>query len=158
MDNSFKQKIKDICKVSGIPATTLQKWANAENRSTHRELLLLALEAIEKNRNYEQLLENPPEATAVSLGFESPLNIEIDGISNRTWRSWFDVKEKEKQVNTLLLGLYWKVISDCAKQSGYITPAKLVSKLTVIGVKLNEVIKLYRASSYALFKLLSEIK
>lgn len=155
----FKNNIRLLAQTFCIPVTTLQKWAIADNRSRHRELLLSALKALEAFTLYNSILssEEDIEELARVLGFDQAANLIIPGISARTFRSWFDVFDKKKQLLAILIGLHWQLLEASSAKANLKNAQELLTKKVLPKrVTPGEFVKLYQFCPDVLSSLMSD--
>ena len=148
MNSKFKDISKALSSSFGIPITTLNKWASSDNRIAHREIMVHAHNAISVIEDYSELISSRKtlEEIAYSLGFDAPLSMTIEGVSSRTFRSWFENDDKRKQVIGFLIGIHWTLLSEASKKIGTGSTVEILDKLKGQNVMPGEFIRLYKIS------------
>ncbi|WP_076414883.1 hypothetical protein [Shewanella sp. UCD-KL12] len=156
MTSKFKEISKALSLSFDIPVTTLNKWATSENRVAHRQIMEQAHQAINELEQYSALTSSNAslEEVAKSLGFDNPLTMHIEGISSRTFRSWFENEDKRKLVIGFLIGMHWGLLSEATMRLEISTPVKLHKKLKAKDVMPGEFVRLYQISPISLVKLM----
>ena len=157
MSTTFKSISKALSEKFSIPITTLAKWASSDSRVGHRTILEHAYQAVSDFDEYSSLASSDEslEAIAKSLGFDAPLSMTIEGVSSRTFRSWFESESKRKLVIGFLIGLHWQKMAAASNQCGYESPGSLLNQLKVKDVAPGKFIRLFLISPGTLSKLVT---
>lgn len=155
---AFDYNINGIFTVFNVSKKNLRMWDNTENRATHKLLLSAAYAATIANHEYAKLLDNKQldiGQVGEQLGFDNPLNLSIEGLSSRTFRSWCDVDDKRSLAIAVLLGLHWLQLTKIAVDVGLNEPVDILNLLAKIEVGVADCIRLYQLSPTTMVKLLS---
>lgn len=148
--------IKRIAKLFSIPITTLQTWLKSDKRQSHVEILHQAMKALDMSAFHRDIFSLSAEPLEVGrkLGFDNPLTLDIDGIPQRTFRSWFETPEKFGLLAGLMIGHQWKMLTELSKKSGFHTMSNFIDVLKFNDIELDGLIRLNLSASQTLVKLL----
>lgn len=153
---SEQPDIKRIAKLFSIPITTLQTWLKSDKRQTHVEILNQAMKALDMSAFHRDIFSLCAEPLEVGrkLGFDNPLTLDIDGIPQRTFRSWFETPEKFGLLAGVMIGHQWQALTQLSKKSGFHTMSNFIDILQFNDIELDGVMRLNLAASQTLAKIL----
>jgi hypothetical protein len=147
--------LKRIAATFAIPITTVNTWAKSEKRLAHLELLSNALDAYEICDFYTNITHKTPYDFGQQLGFDNPLTLSIDGIPQRTFRSWFDTEDKHGLLKGVLIGHHWRQLQSISVRAGGPSISCFISYLKKHSISIEGITKLYLASPETLIKLIA---
>lgn len=151
------EKKKQLTELLSIPSTTLSSWIERKNREEYLALIVAADEAIHQFEQYRQIMQSGCSANDAieQLGLPTLMDLEIDGVSQRTFIRWSNTPEKQKLVTAFLIGHHWQLLTEISKALEYDSVFLLIKKLKRKSISHNELIRIYCFSPVATIKLLS---